>query len=67
MEEALEAEVEGEDIKLSANCKYMIDALKCITTERVEIWLTGIMAPVIIKGEGDDAGLHLILPYRTQA
>lgn len=67
MEESLEAEVEGEEIKLSANCKYMIDALKCITTELVLIELTGIMAPIIIKGEGDDTGLHLVLPYRTIA
>lgn len=67
MEESLEAEVEGEDIKLSANCKYMIDALKCITTERAELELTGVMAPVIIKAEGDETGLHLVLPYRTTA
>lgn len=67
MEEALEAEVEGENIKLSANCKYMIAALGCITTERVSIELTGVMAPVIIKAEGDDTGLHLVLPYRTNS
>lgn len=65
MEESIEAMVEGDDITLSANAKYMIDALKCIQTIRSEIWLTGVMAPVIIKGEGDDTGLHLVLPYRT--
>lgn len=64
MEESIEAETTGE-IKISANAKYLIDALKCIPTEQTEIWFTGAMHPIIIKPKGDDSSLHLVLPYRT--
>jgi DNA polymerase III subunit beta len=65
VEESIEAEVTGGELKLSLNAKYLIDALKCITTERAEIWLTGSMSPVIVQNEGDRSGMHLVLPYRT--
>lgn len=65
MEEVLEAEIDGNEIAVTANARYMIDALKTIDTERVEIWLTGIARPMILKAENDDDGLQLVLPYRT--
>lgn len=65
MEEVLQAEVNGDEIAVSVNARYLIDALKTIDTERVEIWLTGTMNPMILKAEGDDSGLQLVLPYRT--
>jgi len=65
MEESLGAEVIGEEIKLSLNAKYLIDAVKCISTERTELLFTGALAPVIVRAEGNESGLHLVLPYRT--
>lgn len=65
MEESLEAEVSGEGMRLSLNAKYLIDALKSIDSERVEIGLMGPLSPVVMMAEGDRNGLHLVLPYRT--
>jgi DNA polymerase III subunit beta len=55
----------GEEVKISFNSKYMIDALKTIESKQVRIGLTGQMSPMIIKPDQDEELLHLILPYRT--
>lgn len=55
----------GEQLRISFNSKYMLDALKTIDTELIHIGFTGAMSPIIIKPEDDEAMLHLILPYRT--
>lgn len=65
MADTLQAEVSGGAITFSANAKYLIDALKSIQTERTDIQLTGSMKPVILRGEGDEKSLFLVLPYRT--
>lgn len=63
MEEVLEVESGGE-INIAANARYLIDALKCIDTDRVEIRFIDNKSPMILTGENDDSGLHLVLPYR---
>lgn len=57
--------LEGEELKISFNSKYMLDALKVIDSERIHIGFTGMMSPIIIRPEEDHSMLHLILPYRT--
>ncbi len=57
--------MQGEELKISFNSKYMLDALKIIESEKVHIGFTGAMSPIIIKPYQDDNMLHLILPYRT--
>jgi len=65
--EQIEAErLEGEELKISFNSKYMLDALKVIDSEHIHIGFTGVMSPIIIKPNDEDKKmLHLILPYRT--
>lgn len=66
MTEQLETQrMEGEELKIAFNSKYMLDALKVIDSESIHIGFTGMMSPIIIKPEGDESMLHLILPYRT--
>lgn len=67
MEDILEAEVDGDDIKVSANAVYLIDALKHINTKKVVVWITGAMSPIILKPENDDTSVYLVLPYRVQS
>jgi len=57
--------LKGEEIKVSFNSKYMLDALKVIDTADTFIGFNGATSPIIIKPfDGPDA-LHLVLPYRT--
>ncbi|WP_062350967.1 DNA polymerase III subunit beta [Bacillus kwashiorkori] len=57
--------IEGEEIKISFSAKYMIDALKAIDGTEISIYFTGPMRPFIIKSNGDETILQLLLPVRT--
>lgn len=55
----------GEEIKISFNSRYMLDALKVIESENVHIGFTGAMSPFVIRPHEQSHQLHLVLPYRT--
>ncbi|GLO64218.1 MULTISPECIES: DNA polymerase III subunit beta [Oceanobacillus] len=65
VEEITADQMEGEEVKISFSSKYMIDALKAIEYDEVQIEFTGAMRPFIIRPVGDDSILQLILPVRT--
>lgn len=58
-------EVIGEDIKISFNSKYTLDALKAIDSQQITIEFTGALSPFVIKPLDQEKMLHLILPIRT--
>lgn len=66
MEEVLEADVDGEELKLAANVEYLISAVKSIRSDRVELLFSGAMLPIIIQGVGDEKCLFLVLPVRMR-
>lgn len=55
----------GDFLKIAFNSKYMLDALKVIESEKIDVCFTGTMSPIVIKPVDRDEMLHLILPYRT--
>lgn len=57
--------VEGGSLKISFNSKYMMDALKAIDNEEVEVEFFGTMKPFTLKPKDDDSVVQLILPIRT--
>lgn len=64
-EEVTANDVEGGNLKISFNSKYMMDALKAIDNEGVEVEFFGTMKPFILKPKDDDTVTQLILPIRT--
>lgn len=57
--------LEGEELKIAFNAKFMIDALRAMDSESVEIQFTGAMSPFIIRPIEHPWVLQLILPIRT--
>ena len=57
--------VEGEELKISFSAKYMMDALKALEGNEIQINFTGAMRPFLIRTMHDDSILQLILPVRT--
>lgn len=55
----------GEELKISFNAKYMIDALRAIDSTEIKASFTGPMSPFVIRPTDHDWMLHLILPVRT--
>lgn len=64
-EEIQASSIEGEDIKISFNAKYMLDTLRTIDSEEVKVRFTGAMSPFIIHPTDHEQSLYLILPVRT--
>lgn len=65
VEELKGISVDGEDLKISFSAKYMMDALKAIEGNEINIHFTGAMRPFVIYPINDDTTLQLILPVRT--
>lgn len=64
-EELQATTIEGEELKISFNAKYMLDTLRAIDSEEVKIRFTGAMSPFIIHPTEHEHSLYLILPVRT--
>ncbi|MGO1881861.1 MAG: DNA polymerase III subunit beta [Staphylococcus equorum] len=64
-EDVKASNVDGGNLKISFNSKYMMDALKAIDNDEVEIEFFGTMKPFILKPKDDDSITQLILPIRT--
>lgn len=57
--------LEGDELNISFSSKYMLDTLRTINSDVVEIDFTGAMRPFIIRTPEDESILQLILPVRT--
>ncbi|WP_277350978.1 hypothetical protein [Aneurinibacillus aneurinilyticus] len=55
----------GEEVKISFNSKYMIEALRTVDNKEVRIEFTGPMQPFMIYPVGGATILRLILPVST--
>lgn len=65
--EELPAEIEGEDLTIAFNVKYLSDALKALDGRRIVMRFISSANPcVVVPADGDDS-LHLILPVRLRA
>lgn len=64
-EEVTACSIEGEDIKISFNSKYMMDALRAIQSEEVTVEFFGTMRPFTITPSDSTEVVQLILPIRT--
>lgn len=61
MNEEIDIEKEGKDILIGFNPKFLIDALKVIDDEMIDIYLVNPKAPCFIRDE-DETYTYLILP-----
>ncbi len=56
--------MEGKDISIAFNARYIGDALKATTDEFVKIFFTNAISPAIIKPFSGEDYLYLVLPLR---
>ncbi len=64
--EEIVAKVDGSELTISFNARYMIEALRVIDSEEVNIDFTGTMTPFLMQPTDQDDSLHLIVPIRTR-
>ena len=55
----------GDNIQISFSSKYMMDAIKSLESENIEILFNGDIKPIILKDPNSDDLIQLIVPIRT--
>ncbi len=67
--EELNVELAGPDQKINIDAGYLIDVLKVLSEEEINIEMIGPLNPLVIKDEAEDGGkfIYLIMPVRSQA
>ncbi|HLH69805.1 MAG TPA: DNA polymerase III subunit beta, partial [Candidatus Dormibacteraeota bacterium] len=63
----LEAEVEGSELQIAFNARYLSDALGVIDCEQVELCFDGPLSPGLIKPPGAEDYRYVIMPVRVAA
>lgn len=61
MNEDMEVAKEGKDILIGFNPKFLMDALRVLDDENIDIYMVNSKAPCIIRNE-EDSYIYLILP-----
>jgi DNA polymerase-3 subunit beta len=61
----VDATVEGQDLQVAFNAKYVLDALGIIGSEEVQLGFTGPLSPGAIRPVGRDDFLYVIMPVRV--
>ncbi|MGL5616377.1 MAG: DNA polymerase III subunit beta [Sarcina sp.] len=62
--EEVEIEMQGEELQIAFNSKYLLDVLKNMEDENIQIKLTSGVSPCIIKNKNNDDCEYLVLPVR---
>ncbi len=63
----LNIEQDGASLEISFNPRYLMDALRAIEENSVNIQFSTSLSPCVIKPPGNDNGRYLILPLRLKA
>jgi len=61
----IEAEVEGDEVTIAFNARYLLDYLGVVREDRVTLETEGELKPAVFRIEKSDF-LHVIMPVRTQ-
>lgn len=62
--EELESVQNGENLNIAFNSRYLLEGIKVIESENIELNFMGGLNPCIINGVGDDDYIYLVLPVR---
>jgi DNA polymerase-3 subunit beta len=62
--EEIDIKREGKDLEIAFNPRYLIDALKVIENEEIQLTFTSSLNPCIIKDPVEEKYKYLILPIR---
>ena len=65
VEETVAADLEGKELKIAMNGKYLLDALKALSAETVLMSFNTSISPFTVKNDGAGRSEYLILPVRT--
>jgi DNA polymerase-3 subunit beta len=65
--EEMPVEQDGADIKITFNVKYILDVVRTIESDRIEMNFNTTITPCVMTPVDNRDYLHLVLPVRTKA
>lgn len=65
VQEPIRAEVEGKDVKIAMNSKFIIEAINALNEDKITVSLNNSIQPFTCQNEKNKDKLYLILPVRT--
>lgn len=65
IEETVAAELDGKELKIAMNSKYLLDAVKALTEEEILLSFNTAVTPFTLENIEDKASQYLVLPLRT--
>jgi DNA polymerase-3 subunit beta len=61
----VDARIDGQDLQVAFNSKYLLDVLSIIGSDEVQLGFTGPLNPGLIKPVGKENYLYIIMPVRV--
>ena len=58
----IDANIEGEDIEVNFNYKYIVDCLPSIMSDSVSLSFNGINRPLVVRGGSEKTFTYLVMP-----
>ena len=64
VEEEAEVVLDGDDAEIAFNARYMLELLDALETDRVTVQLTGPLNPGMMRPEGSEDYLYVLMPMQ---
>jgi DNA polymerase-3 subunit beta len=64
-EASVSAEIEGADIQIAFNSRYLLDVLGLVNSDKVALSFNGPLSPGVVKPAGKDNYTYVIMPVRV--
>lgn len=64
--DSLWALMEGEDVELGFNAKFMLEAMKATECDEVVVTMSGNISPITIKPKEGDDFIYIVMPMRIR-
>lgn len=65
-QDELPVKLEGENINIGCNSRFLLEALRAAETDEVEISMSGPLSPIIIRPTQGESFLFIVLPVRIK-
>jgi DNA polymerase-3 subunit beta len=64
--EEVDIVLDGEDIEMAFNARYLLDFLGVVGVEAIEMQLTGNLNPAVLKPQDDDSYTYVLMPMQIR-
>ena len=65
VEETVAADLDGKELRIAMNGKFLLDAVKALDEENIVLSFNTSVSPFTIENAGDKTCQYLVLPVRT--